>query len=137
MRKSKHSTGKKQTISQSNNMELEREKFIEEKNEIISLLETLFIKNSVTYSWEQNKRFGSLHYNFLKISSNYKLNDGSIASRKAVLENDLRSKNPQPIYAEHILIAACKNTAMFSLKNNDESERSFKNWRFQILKSDL
>lgn len=111
--------------------------FQQEKDKIIEALNEVFIRGSVTYSWERNKSFGKLYYNFLKISSNYKLNDGSIASRKTVISEDLRSKNPVPIYATHILVEICKESKMFSLRNHDESNRTFKNWRFQILKSDL
>jgi len=115
-----------------NNMSFEKE-----KNKIIDTLDQYFVRGSVTYSWEINKSFGSLYYNFLKISSNYKLNDGSIASRKTILSKDLRNKNPIPIYEKHVLVEVCKESKMFSLKNHDESNRAFKNWRFQILKSDL
>ena len=130
----KGSTGRLNTTSRSNR--LDNYKFDEERLEIISLLNELFIKNSISYSWEQNQRYGDLYYNVLKIASNYKLSDGSTATRNSIIKNNLQSKNPTVIYRSYVLIDAIKRTAIFSLVNNDESERAFKNWRFQILKAD-
>lgn len=116
---------------------MNKSKFNTEKEEIISRLNEIFIPNSITYTWCENKKYGDMFYNQLVIATAYKLNDGAVATRRTIINNNLTDKEPQPIYDTHVLVEVCKDSGMFSLRNNDDSDREFKNWRFQILKSDL